>query len=175
MNSGSFSPKAVGIWAAIGALLADQLSKLLLLYGLGFAANPETRVPVTPFFDLVMVWNRGISYGLFQAQGLLGTVLLTAFSLVAMAALGWWLTRAERRILGFGLGLIIGGAIGNVIDRVCYGAVADFFYFHALGRGWYVFNIADAAITIGVLALLADAFGASEEAGPTREPDNRNG
>ncbi len=168
------NPLTLGIAAAIGALAADQGSKLALLYGFGFAANPETRVPVTAFFDLVMVWNHGISYGLFQADGWMGTLALTVFSLAAMAALGWWLLRAERAILGLGLGLIIGGAIGNVIDRVRYGAVADFFYFHALGRGWYVFNIADAAITIGVLALLADAFSASDEAGPTREPDNRN-
>ena len=175
MNSGSQSPKALGFWAAIGALAADQFSKVLLLYAFHFAAEPGVRVPVTPFFDLVMVWNRGISYGLFQAEGMMGTILLTVFSLAAMAALGWWLMRAERRILSLGLGLIIGGAIGNVIDRVLYGAVADFFYFHALGRGWYVFNIADAAITIGVVALLADAFGSGEDAGTKREPDNRSG
>ena len=91
-----------------------------------------------------------------------------------MAALGWWLFQADRWILGLGLGLIIGGALGNVIDRVAYGAVADFFHFHAFGRGWYVFNIADAAITVGVVALLADAFGAHDNQGPKREPDNRN-
>jgi signal peptidase II len=175
MTNASLSPRAVGLWAALAALIADQGSKLLLLYSFGFAANPLTRITVTSFFDLVMVWNRGISYGLFQADGVLGTVLLTAFSLAAMLALGWWMLRAERRFLAFGLGLIIGGAIGNVIDRILYSAVADFFYFHALGRGWYVFNIADAAITIGVLVLLADAFVSSEETGPKREPDNRSG
>ena len=87
-----------------------------------------------------------------------GIVFLTLFSLAAVAALSWWLRSADRRFLALGLGLVIGGAIGNVIDRVIYGAVADFFHFHAFGHDWYVFNVADAAITVGVVALLLDAF-----------------
>jgi signal peptidase II len=152
------TPQRLGVFTAIAAFVADQVSKNLLLYGYGFKTmQPYERVEVLPFFDLVMVWNRGVSYGLLQQEGPLGTILLTLFSLAAVAALSWWLYKAEHRWLALGLGLLIGGALGNVIDRVLYGAVADFFHFYAWGRGWYVFNVADAAITIGVVVLLADA------------------
>jgi len=107
---------------------------------------------------------------LFQAGGTFGTIVLTLFSLAAVAALSFWLTRAERPFLAAGLGLVIGGAIGNVIDRVLYGAVADFFHFYGFGHDWYVFNIADAAITVGVVALLADAFIRPEADKTDREP-----
>jgi signal peptidase II len=159
------SPQRVGIFTALGAFVLDQLSKNILLYGVGFYVPPNQchfapglRIPVLPFFDIVMVWNCGVSYGLFQAGGLWGTILLAAFSLAAVAALSWWLKGAESRFLGLGLGLIIGGALGNVIDRLIYGAVADFFHFYAFGHDWYVFNVADAAITLGVIALIVDAF-----------------
>ena len=153
------SPQRTGLLTAAAALAADQLSKNLMLYGLGFAdMRPYERVEVLPFFDLVMVWNRGVSYGLLQADGVLGTALLTLFSLAAVAALTWWLLRSDEKLLAGGLGLLIGGALGNVIDRILYGAVADFFHFYAWGRDWYVFNVADAAITIGVVMLLADAL-----------------
>lgn len=164
------SPQRVGIITAVTALIADQAIKNLMLYGLGFIDYTHAdRIPVFPFFDIVMVWNRGVSYGLFQAEGLWGTVALTVFSLAAVAALSWWLKSAETRILGLGLGLIIGGALGNVVDRVIYGAVADFFHFYAFGRDWYVFNIADAAITVGVIALLVDIAVHRE----TRDPATR--
>ena len=144
---------------ACRALIADQLSKNYLLYGLDFRSlGPAARIGVLPFFDLVMVWNRGVSYGLFQAGSFAGMAVLTLFSLAAVVALSWWLIKAERLILGVGLGLVIGGALGNVIDRILYGAVADFFHFYAFGHDWYVFNVADAAITVGVVVLLLDAF-----------------
>jgi signal peptidase II len=153
------TPQRAGWMIAAAALIADQLSKNWLLYGLGFRAlGPAAHIGVLPFFDLVMVWNRGVSYGLFQAGSFTGTLLLTVFSLAAVVALSWWLASAERLILGIGLGLIIGGALGNVIDRIVYGAVADFFHFYAFGHDWYVFNVADAAITVGVVVLLLDAF-----------------
>ena len=154
------SPQRIGLITAAAALAADQVSKNLLLYGFGFAEmRPYERVDVLPFFDLVMVWNRGISYGLLQAEGLAGTALLVLFSFAAVVALTWWLFKVEHKILAVGLGLLIGGALGNnMIDRVLYGAVADFFHFYAWGRDWYVFNVADAAITIGVVMLLADAL-----------------
>jgi len=165
------TPQRLGIVTAASALILDQITKNLLLYGLGFAAyGPGDRIAVLPFFDIVMVWNRGVSYGLFQANGLWGTILLTAFSLSAVGALSWWLRSAESRVLGLGLGLIIGGALGNVIDRVIYGAVADFFHFYAFGHDWYVFNVADAAITVGVIALIVDAF----VHGKTRDPATRD-
>jgi signal peptidase II len=149
----------MGWLVAAAALVADQLSKAVLLYGFDFLARgPEARIGVAPFFDLVMVWNRGISYGLFQVGSRAGTYFLIGLSLAAVMLLSWWLRKADRRLLELGLGLVIGGALGNVIDRAIYGAVADFFHFFAFGYDWYVFNVADAAITVGVVVLLLDAF-----------------
>lgn len=151
--------RELGLVTAALALVADQASKLLLLYGFGFAhMSPLAHVDILPFFNLVMVWNRGVSYGLFPASGPFGTALLDVLSVAAVAGLGIWLWRSSRRALAVGLGLVIGGALGNLIDRLVYGAVADFFHFHAFGYDWYVFNVADAAIVVGVMALLYDAL-----------------
>ncbi len=151
--------RRIGLLVAGIAMAADQIFKYLLLYEFDFITMcPRERVEVLPFFDLVMVWNRGISYGLLQADSLLFARLLTLFQLAAVTLLTWWLLRAERKFLGLGLGLVIGGALGNVIDRIRFSAVADFFHFHAGNFSFYVFNIADAAITLGVVVLLADAF-----------------
>lgn len=148
----------LGFIIAAIVLVLDQASKAAVLYGLGFIDCPAcTPVEVTPFFELRMVWNRGISYGLFPADSPMEMWLLIGFSLVMAAILSWWLVRADTRWLGLGLGLVIGGALGNVVDRLAYGAVADFFHFHAFGYSWYVFNVADAAIVLGVVAILIDA------------------
>jgi signal peptidase II len=153
------TPARAGLIVAAASLAADQLSKNWLLYGLDFRSlGSAARIAVLPFFDMVMVWNPGISYGLFPAGSRIATILLIVLSLVAVAALSWWLAKAERVILAVGLGLVIGGALGNVIDRAIYGAVADFFHFYAFGHDWYVFNVADAAITVGVVVLLLEAF-----------------
>jgi signal peptidase II len=106
-----------------------------------------------------MVWNPGVSYGLFPAQRPWQIALLIVFAFVAVSILGWWLWHVTRRALAIGLGLVIGGAIGNnLIDRLVYHKVADFFHFYTPGYDWYVFNVADAAITFGVIALLYDAL-----------------
>jgi signal peptidase II len=148
-----------GLVSAAIAMFLDQATKLMLLYVFDFRSmSPGEAIPVLPFFNLVMTWNPGISYGLFPATGPVGTALLALFSLVAVAGLSWWLWQAERRALTIGLGLVIGGALGNLVDRLVYGKVADFFHFHAFGYDWYVFNVADAAITFGVIALLYDAL-----------------
>jgi signal peptidase II len=153
------SPRDLGLACAAGALAVDQGTKLVLLYGLHFIEmSPHDRISVLPFFDLVMVWNPGISYGLLPAHGLGGTAILAIFSLAAVAGLGWWLWQAGRSLLAAALGLVIGGAIGNLIDRLVYGRVADFFHFYLRGYDWYVFNVADCAITLGVAALLYDAL-----------------
>jgi len=159
MKSVELNARDWGLLAAAIALILDQGSKMLMLYGLGFAhMGPGRAIPILPFFNLVMVWNPGVSYGLFPASGPLGTALLALFSIAAVGALGWWLWVSDRLTLTVGLGLVIGGALGNLIDRLVYGKVADFFHFYGLGYDWYVFNVADAAITFGVIALLYDAL-----------------
>jgi signal peptidase II len=153
-------PREVGIIAAVLALIADQGFKLYMLYGAGFAQMPAgENVPVLPFFNLVMVWNPGISYGLFPASGRLGTFLLVGLSLAAVGVLTWLMWRATSRSLAIGYGLIIGGALGNnLVDRVIYGKVADFFHFYGFGYDWYIFNIADVAITLGAIAIIYDVL-----------------
>ena len=158
-----------GVAAALVTALLDQASKLWLLYV--YDLGPRGRVPVLPFFDLVLVWNKGISYGLFQMNGLMGQIALTGFKVVAAIALFVWLMRAKGRVLALGLGLIIGGALGNAIDRLLYGAVADFALLHAQIGGqrydWYIFNLADVAIVAGVIGLLYDmALGHSAAKAP---------
>jgi signal peptidase II len=152
-------PRETGLIAAGLALAADQGCKLFMLYGAGFAHMPPgAAVPVLPFFNLVMVWNPGISYGLFPASGL-GTALLIGLSLVAVVVLGWLLWRSTSWALAIGYGLIIGGALGNnLVDRLVYGKVADFFHFYGFGYDWYVFNIADLAITLGAIAIIYDVL-----------------
>lgn len=156
----TMTPRDWGLASAAGALLLDQASKLTLLYGFGFKDfHGNQSVQVLPFFNLMMVWNRGVSYGLFPASGRVGSFALVFLALLAVAGLGWWLWNANRPVLAAGLGLVIGGAIGNnLIDRLIYGKVADFFHFYVFGYSWYVFNVADAAITFGVIALLYDAL-----------------
>ncbi len=153
------APRELGLAVAALALVADQGSKLYLLYSAGFAHMFSGQsVPVLPFFNLVMVWNPGISYGLFPAGGKLGTAILVVISLVAVLGLGWLLWNSASRALTTGYGLIIGGALGNLIDRLLYGKVADFFHFYAFGYDWYVFNIADLSITLGAVAIIYDVL-----------------
>ncbi len=145
-----------GLATAIITFVADQLSKLWIL----FVVRLEDTGPwqLLPFMEFVMVWNRGISYGLFQQTSDVGRWSLVVLSIAAAIWLSSWLRRSVRRVEAIGLGLIIGGALGNVIDRIAYGAVADFVHLHWGTFSWYVFNIADAAIVVGVVALLYDSF-----------------
>jgi signal peptidase II len=143
-----------GLVIAVLALAADQLNKywMIEIYQLG----ARGRVAVTSYLDLVMLWNPGISFGQLPQDSDLGRYLLIGFSIVAAIALTVYLAYAHSRLIAASVGLIIGGAIGNVIDRIVHGAVADFFSFHYAGYYWYVFNIADVAITLGVFGLLID-------------------
>jgi signal peptidase II len=154
----------IGLVIAGAVFVLDQLSKALLLYAFDFIHMPPGgALPILPFFNLVMVWNPGISLGLFPASGPEGTVFLATFQMIAVGVLGWWLWSVRRRTLAIGLGLVIGGALGNLIDRLVYGRVADFFHLYGFGYDFYVFNVADAAITFGVLGLLYDALLKPEE------------
>ena len=151
--------RETGLVAAAIALALDQGSKLAMLYGVGFAhLQPGQNIPVLPFFNLVMVWNPGISYGLFPAASRMGAVLLVAVCLGAVALLSWLLWRTPSRGLAIGYGMVIGGALGNLVDRLLYGKVADFFHFYGFGYDWYVFNLADLAITLGEVAIVYDVL-----------------
>jgi signal peptidase II len=160
----------LGLTIALLAGVVDQVSKLWLLYGFDL----ESRVPVAiaPFVDLVVTWNSGISYGLFQQRELLGAWALLAFKAAVVIALWAWLARASSRLTAVALGLIIGGAVGNAIDRLHWPGVMDFVLFHvetgSWNFRWYVFNLADVAIVAGVAALLYDSF---RVGAPQKRPD----
>ena len=149
-----------GIVAAVTALALDQASKLWLLFVFDIANRGV--VKVTPFFDLVLIWNTGISYGWFQNDSQFAQISLMIIKAVAVIVLAIWMARSRTPLATIALGLIIGGAIGNGIDRFAYGAVVDFALFHLQIGGntynWYVFNLADVAIVAGVAALLYDSF-----------------
>jgi signal peptidase II len=155
---GRFS--ALGLAAAAVVCVLDQALKLWLLLVFGLADRGT--VAVAPSIDLVLTWNTGISYGWFQQEGPLGQWVLLAVKVIVVALLWIWLARAGSRWSALALGLLIGGAIGNAIDRVAYGAVADFVLLYletATWRfNWYVFNLADVAIVAGVVVLLYESL-----------------
>ena len=155
-----------GRWSQLGLQVAavtavvDQAHKwwMLLVYRIA----EKGRVTVTPFLDLVFVKNTGVSYSMFDQSTYQGQIYLALFAAFATLALWMWLARAGTgRLMAWSLGLIMGGAIGNGIDRIVLGGVADFFSLHAFGYYWYVFNIADVAIVVGVIGLLYESFSAS--------------
>lgn len=156
----AMSPLGAGIFAAAITLVADQASKLWLLNVFDLARRGV--VKVTPFFDLVLAWNIGISFGWLQHDSQAAQLALMAVKVLAVVALAIWMARSHTLLATIALGLIIGGAIGNGIDRLAYGAVVDFALFHIEIGGntynWYVFNLADVAIVAGVAALLYDSF-----------------
>ncbi len=143
-----------------GGAAIDQAAKLWLLFVVDLGARGI--VTLAPFLDLVLTWNTGISYGLFRQEGPLGQWALLALKAIAVILLWIWLSRTTSRLTALSLGLIIGGAIGNAIDRVVYGAVADFVLLHVTTESfsfrWYVFNLADVAIVAGVIGLLYETL-----------------
>jgi signal peptidase II len=159
-SNGLTSHLRPGVIAALAVLALDQASKLWLLFVFDIAHRGA--VKVTPFFDLVLAWNVGISFGWFQSDSQVAQIILMLIKAVAVVVLAIWMTRSRALIATVALGLIMGGAIGNAIDRFAYGAVVDFALFHLQIGGntfnWYVFNLADVAIVAGVAALLYDSF-----------------
>jgi signal peptidase II len=147
-------PRNLGALVALAILAIDQASKLWVLFGLKMAAYDK--IKVTPFLDFELLWNPGISFSLFQQGTATGRWILLGLTLAATALLCLWLWRVNSKLAGIGLGAIVGGALGNGYDRFTYNAVVDFLGFHAFGFHWYVFNIADTAITLGVVLLLYD-------------------
>lgn len=153
VRSGRLALTGGAIAAAI--IVLDQAVKAWALYVYNLPLRGH--VELSPVMDLTMVWNRGVSFGLLDSDSELGRWLLTLFMVVVAGLLAWWLSRASRPLLAAALGLVIGGAIGNAIDRVVRGAVADFLDFSDIFFPW-VFNIADASICIGVGLMLLDSL-----------------
>lgn len=141
----------LGFIAVVITCVLDQAAKLWILFVFDLAHRGAVRV--APLIDLVLTWNTGISYGWLRQEGPFGQWALLSLKAIAVILLWLWLARAQSRLTAVALGLIIGGAIGNAIDRLAYGAVADFIFLHH----WYVFNLADVAIVAGVAALLYES------------------
>ena len=145
-----------GAIAALGILILDQASKWWVLEVFDLPA--KVSVPVLPMLNLTMVWNRGITFGLLSSDSTLAATLLAALALGVVVALGLWLRRAERLPVALALGAVSGGAVGNVIDRLRFGAVFDFIDFYVGDWHWPAFNLADSAIFVGVVLLLFDSL-----------------
>ena len=151
-GNGSFS---LGLILAFGVLALDQVSKWWIVTEV---MNPPQFIPIFPSFNLVMGWNRGVSFGIFDSASPPNQWLLIGPALVVVVVLLVWLKRADSRLISSALGMIVGGALGNVMDRIHYGAVADFLDFYIGNFHWPAFNVADSGITIGVVVLVLESF-----------------
>ena len=152
------------IGLSVGAIVVvlDQLTKWLIR-DVVLGTGPGRDIEVTGFFNIVEVWNRGVSFGLFASDSPWTPYLLSALAIAISIVLIVWLRKAETTFLALALGFVIGGAIGNVFDRFIWGQVYDFLDFHAAGYHWPAFNVADAAISVGVALVLLDGFIAKRE------------
>lgn len=150
----------IGLALAAITIVVDQTVKVLLI---ALLTDPDRMIAVTGFLNLVYVKNLGVSFGLFSAGSSAGPWILSILSVAVAGGLVLWLRRVQSPWLGAAIGLIIGGAIGNAIDRVRLGAVADFFDFYAFGFHWFAFNIADAAIVGGVAFIVLDGLFSGRE------------
>lgn len=148
----------LGLAIAAVVLIADQIVKAWILSWLGPA---PVAVALSSFVNLVSVWNYGISFGLFNTGSAAAAYLFVIMALAIASALVVWLKRTDRRLIAVALGFVIGGAIGNIVDRLRFGAVYDFLDFHVLGWHWPAFNVADTGVSVGVALLLIDALFAS--------------
>lgn len=160
MSASLSSLRKLGWTIAALVFVLDQISKWFILDA--FLGAPRV-VEVLPFFDLVLAWNPGVSFGMFGDMGDFGPWVLTGLSCVISVFLSAWLMKAENRLSALSLGMIIGGAVGNIIDRVRFGAVVDFLDVHAMGYHWPAFNIADTGITVGAALLILESLFFSSE------------
>jgi signal peptidase II len=145
----------VGCLLILATFALDQASKWYVLTDL---MNPPKEIPVTSFFSFVLAWNTGVSFSLFNSYGDLGTFILCGVAIVISLFFLGWLWRAQNYWLGCALGLIIGGAMGNLVDRMRFGAVVDFLHFYYQTYAWPAFNLADTFITIGVMLIFVESF-----------------
>lgn len=149
------SARLWGILCAVVVLVADQLSKAWIIQ---FFQDHFWPVDLLPFLRLVMTWNTGVSFGIFNDGGPWNAWLLSALAGLVSIVLLVWLWRSKNTLICLSLGGIIGGAVGNLIDRIRFGAVADFIDVHAFGYHWPAFNVADSAITVGAILLILDSL-----------------
>jgi signal peptidase II len=147
----------VAVVAAVLSLVADQASKWALLEIVGLRDNPRD-IRVLPVFDIVMWWNHGTSFSLFRTGEAWGPYVFSIAALAIISLLVLWLSRIASPILAAAIGAVIGGALGNVVDRLRFGAVADFFYAHLGEYGWPAFNVADSLIVVGIGILVFDGM-----------------
>ena len=150
----------IGLGLAALVLIVDQATKWWVVTVI---MNPPRVIPVTSFFNLVMGWNRGISFGLMNRESAINAWILPLVALIIVAVLSVWLWRNDRAVVAVAIGMVIGGALGNVADRLRFGAVADFLDFHAAGFHWPAFNAADTSITVGAAMLVLESLFARRE------------
>jgi signal peptidase II len=156
------APQRLALLLSVVVIAADQISKASLHDYL--STTGQRVVEILPFLNLVAVWNYGVSFGVFNHGPAAGSWVFVGLAIVIVVVLATWVVRADRLLPAAALGLVIGGALGNVIDRVRQGAVFDFIDLHALGVHFWAFNVADSGISIGVVLLLMDSlFGAAEQ------------
>lgn len=160
----------LGVVVAVLALLVDQVSKQWLLRSFDLAEKQP--VQLAPVLDIVLAWNRGISYSLFTTDSRYGPGILLAITLTATVLLAVWLWRSTSTVTAVALGLLIGGALGNAYDRFAYGAVVDFVHFHVGRFSWYIFNGADVAIVCGVTLLLLESLTVTRADHASKLPKN---
>jgi len=152
--------RRLGLTLAALVIVLDQLLKWWIV---AVVMDPPREIEVTSFFNLVMAWNRGISFSLFRSDWAAGPYVWAGLAVAVAIGLGWWLGRVRHALTATALGLVIGGALGNAIDRLRLGAVADFLDFHWQGYHWPAFNLADSAISVGIVLLVVPGlFGARE-------------
>jgi signal peptidase II len=163
LGARSRSMVRIGLIIAVFVMILDQASKWWMLEMVGMATDPRV-IEVNSYFNLVMAWNRGVSFSLFWHEAEYMPYVLSAVALGIVGFLFTWLRRADRPFLAVCIGMVIGGAIGNVIDRLRFGAVTDFLDFHVLGYHWPAFNVADAGISVGVVLIVLDSLFAGRSA-----------
>lgn len=163
----------LGLVTGLLVLIADQATKAWILYGLDLPRVEQ--IVLLPVLNLTFVENRGVTFGMLNGLGPWSSVALAAVALAVVVALGIWLRRAESRITAIAIGAIAGGALGNVIDRLRLGWVVDFIDFHIGAWHWYVFNVADASIVCGVVALLLESQWGHKPSGQQPEAEHKGG
>lgn len=150
----------LGLLTALVVLILDQATKWIMLI---WVMQPPRVIPVLPFFNLVSAWNRGVSFGMFDSDSAWSGWVLSALALAIVGFLFNWLRKSDTRLVALAIGLIIGGAIGNVVDRAVHGAVFDFLDVFVGRYHWPAFNAADSGITIGAVILVLDSLFAKSE------------